>query len=64
MDFSEVQGSAGRREWEAPVTRIEAGIGYSLQRNLLLKLAYQHNDRDGGRVPILTLGAAQLVFWF
>jgi hypothetical protein len=53
-----------RREWEAPVTRIEAGIGYSLQHNLLLKVAYQHNDRDGGRVPTLGITAAQLVYWF
>ena len=64
LDFSDVAGSAGAREWEAPVRRIEAGIGYSLQRNLLLKLSYQHNTRDGGRVPVLSLGAAQLVFWF
>jgi hypothetical protein len=64
LDFSEVAGSAGPREWEAPVGRVEAGIGYSLQRNLLLKVSYQHNSRDGGRVPVLSLGAAQLVFWF
>jgi hypothetical protein len=64
LDFSAVAGTAGAREWEAPVGRIETGIGYSLQRNLLLKLTYQRNSRDGGRVPVLNLGAAQLVFWF
>ena len=64
LGFSEVAGSAGLREWEAPVGRLEAGIGYSLQRNLLLKLSLQHNSRDGGRVPVLSFGAAQLVFWF
>jgi hypothetical protein len=64
LAFSEIAGTAGVREWEAPVSRVEAGIGYSLQRNLLLKLSYQHNTRDGGRVPVLSLGAAQLVFWF
>ena len=62
-DFGDVVGTAGAREWEAPVSRIEAGVGYSLQRNLLLKLSYQRNTRDGGRVPVLTLGAMQLVFW-
>jgi hypothetical protein len=62
--FNEITGSAGRRTWEAPVWRAETGIGYSLQRNLLLKLAYQYNDRDGGRVPRVSIGAAQLVFWF
>jgi len=64
LGFSEIQGSTVRREWEAPVTRIEAGIGYSLMHNLLLKVAYQHNDRDGGRVPTLGITAAQLVYWF
>jgi len=64
LGFSHVTGSAGRASWDAPVTRVEVGGGYSLQRNLLLKLAYQHNVRDGGRVRRQSLGAAQLVFWF
>jgi len=37
----------------------------SIQRNLILKLAYQHNARDGG--PLLRLEhqlATQVVFWF
>lgn len=64
LTFNTLVGSSGARTWEAPVWRIETGVGYSLQHNLLLKLAYQHNERDGGRVPIVTLGAAQLVYWF
>jgi hypothetical protein len=64
LRFSEVDGSAGRRSWDAPVDRWEVGGGYSLQRNLLLKLVYQHNHRDGGRVQDLGLTAAQVVFWF
>ncbi len=64
LGFSEVSGTGGRRTWDAPVTRIETGIGYSLQRNLLLKVAFQYNDRDGGRVRVLPIGAAQLVYWF
>ena len=39
----------GPRPWDAPVTRVEVGGGYSLQRNLLLKLSFQRNTRDGGR---------------
>ena len=31
---------------------------------LLLKLAYQYNTRDGGRIHVLNLVAAQLLFWF
>ena len=64
LGFSEVIGTARRETWDAPVTRIEAGGGYSLQRNLLLKLSFQHNARDGGRVHVLNLCEAQLLFWF
>ena len=46
------------------MTRAEIGGGYSLQRNLLLKLAYQYNVRDAGTVDRLNLVAAQLHFWF
>ncbi len=64
LGFSEVTGSRGTLTWDAPVTRIEIGGGYSIQRNLLLKVSYQHNTRDGGRVTKLNLGSAQLVYWF
>ena len=63
LGFSTVTGSATRDQWEAPVTRVELGGGFSLQRNLLLKLAFQHNTRAGGRVTRANLGAAQIVFW-
>jgi hypothetical protein len=47
------------------VTRIEIAAGYSIQRNLLLKAAFQHNNRDGGVLrQVAHLVAAQLVFWF
>jgi len=64
LGFSEVTATLGRDTWEAPVTRVEIGGGYSIQRNLLLKLSYQHNARDGGRITHLNLAAAQLVYWF
>jgi len=64
LTFSELHGSAGWETWEAPVSRWEAGGGYSLQRNLVLKVSYQHNRRDGGRVRDLNLTAAQILFWF
>ena len=64
LGFSEVTGSQGRRTWEAPVTRVEIGGGYSIQHNLLLKVSCQHNARDGGRVTSATLGSAQIVYWF
>jgi hypothetical protein len=64
LGFSEVTGTTIRDSWDAPVTRVEAGGGYSLQRNLILKLTAQHDVRDGGRVRATTLFATQLVFWF
>jgi hypothetical protein len=65
LGFSKVVGTEETLPWDAPVTRVEVGAGYSLQRNLLLKLSYQHNRRNGGRlVRGADLGAAQLVFWF
>jgi hypothetical protein len=64
LGFNEVTGSLGPQTWDAPVSRIEVGGGYSIQRNLLLKVSWQHNTRDGGRVTRETLGAAQLLFWF
>jgi hypothetical protein len=64
LGFSTITGSAGSRAWDAPVTRIEAGGGYSLQRNLLLKVSYQFDKRDETRVPRSHLTAAEVVFWF
>jgi len=64
VGFNEIMGSAGPNTWEAPVTRIEAGFGYSIRRNILLKGTYQHNDRDGGRVRTSSIVATQIVYWF
>ena len=64
LGFSEITGSSGADAWDAPVTRVELGGGYAVQRNLLLKVSFQRNTRDGGRVTKLNVGAAQLVFWF
>jgi hypothetical protein len=64
LGFSEIVGSFTRGTWDAPVTRIELGGGYSIQRNLIVKLEYQRNTRDGGRIQRINLGAAQIVFWF
>jgi predicted porin len=63
LDFSDVAGTTRTAEWDAPVNRVEVGGGYSLQRNLQLKMSYQHNTRARGRTKV-NLSAAQLVFWF
>ncbi len=66
LTFGDITGAtAGTLPWDAPVTRIEIGGGYTIQRNLLLKLSVQRNTRDGGVLErSATLGAGQLVFWF
>jgi hypothetical protein len=64
LGFSSITGTTRTTEWEAPVTRVEVGGGYLLQRNLQLKASFQRNTRAGGRVTHLKIGSAQLVFWF
>jgi hypothetical protein len=64
LDFSTIAGTTRTAEWEAPVTRLEIGGGYSLQRNLIFKVSFQHNRRDGGRSPRVNIGAAQALLWF
>jgi hypothetical protein len=64
LGFSELTGTSVRATWDAPVTRLEVGGGYSVLRNLLVKVSGQHNTRDGGRVTHLNLMAAQIVYWF
>jgi hypothetical protein len=64
LGFSTITGSNGPTTWDAPVTRVEAGGGYSIQRNLLLKVSAQFDRRNGGRVRTANLIAGQLVFWF
>jgi hypothetical protein len=64
LTFSSITSVSRTLEWEAPVTRLEFGGGYLLQRNLQLKASFQRNTREGGRVTHLKIGSAQLVFWF
>jgi hypothetical protein len=64
LGFSTISGTTRTAEWDAPVTRVEVGGGYLLQRNLQLKVSFQKNTREGGRVTHLKIGSAQLVFWF
>jgi hypothetical protein len=63
LGFSDLAASFTTRPWDASVTRLEAGAGYYVRRNLLAKATYQHNWRDGGPVTSRGLFAAQLHFW-
>ena len=65
LGFSDETSAVATLPWDAPVTRIEVGAGYSIQRNLLLKGSFQHDRRNGGVLQnVAHLAAAQLVFWF
>lgn len=65
LSFSPITGALfGRDEWEAPVTRIEVGGSYALQRHLVLRAVAQINRRDGGRVRERTYYSTQLAWWF
>ncbi len=67
LGFSRITGTAfnGRpTAWEAPVSRLEFGGGYYLRRNIIGKLAYQYNWRDGGRTRERGFVIAQLLYWF
>jgi hypothetical protein len=64
LDFSRITGTARTLPWDAPAMRIEAGLGYSLRRSLLLKAVIQHNEREAGRTQEHDLVAAQVMWWF
>ncbi len=64
LAFSELATVAGRWTWDAPVTRVEAGAGWTPRRHVLLKASWQHNWRDGGRVRESDLVAGQVLLWF
>ncbi|HET7217807.1 MAG TPA: hypothetical protein VFJ02_07150 [Vicinamibacterales bacterium] len=65
LSFSSVQAGTGIvRTWDAGVRRFEADAGYYLQRNLMLRFAVQHNERDGGRVRSRTYLSGQIAYWF
>jgi hypothetical protein len=65
LGFSKIASATGAvTTWDAPVTRVEGTAGYYLQRNLVFRLAVQHNDRDGGRVLRKTFVSGQVAYWF
>ena len=63
LSFGRLPSAFAETTWDAPVTRLETGVGYYIRRNLIGKLTYQHNWRDGGPIRRRGLVAAQLHFW-
>jgi hypothetical protein len=64
LGFSEVAGTILALPWDAPVQRLEVGVGYYVQRNLVLRASTQQNWRDAGRVTKRTYLSGQLAYWF
>jgi hypothetical protein len=64
LGFAQIAAAGRMQSWDAPVTRVEGGAGYSIERNLLLKITGQVNRRDGGRTRNAVMAAGQLVYWF
>jgi predicted porin len=64
LAFNRIVGTARVAEWDAPVSRVEVGGGYYLQRNVVARMSVQFNHRDGGLVHNLVLPAVQILYWF
>src|SRR5262249_37596651 len=68
LGFSRLAGTVfgGRpTTWDAPVSRIEAGLGYSPWRRITFKAVVQHNWRSEVAVRGKeTLAGAQVLLWY
>ena len=64
LGFSDVTATAATLPWEGPINRLEAALGYAIQRNLTARVGVQKNDRDAGRVRSRVYLAGQLAYWF
>lgn len=67
LGFSKIRGTlfdGAPTPWDAPVTRLEAGGGYYLRRNIVVRAVYQYNHRDGGQTRERHFVAAQGLYWF
>lgn len=62
--FSEITGTAFTDTWDANVSRVEIGAGYTIRRGLIVKASFMNNRRDGGLVRTSQLAAVQALFWF
>jgi len=62
--FSDQTGTYITLPWDAPVSRIEAGVAWSVMRHVILRATVQHNTRTRGEVTSATVPAAQVTLWF
>ena len=64
LGFSTLTAAGVSRTWDAGVRRVEAGVGVTLDRNLVWRTVLQRNTRDGGRIARRTFVSSQLAWWF
>jgi hypothetical protein len=64
IGFSELTGRYETLPWDAPVSRIEGGIAWTIARHVTARFSVQHNHRQRGPVMSSTLPAAQVSLWF
>jgi len=64
MTFAAIRGSAGVNTWDADVSRVELGVGYTVWRGLIMKASVMDNWRDGGGVRRSRLASVQALLWF
>jgi hypothetical protein len=64
LDFNDIQGTYQRAPWDAPVTRVEGGLAWTVTRNVILRGSVQRNTRTRGAVTSSTLPALQATVWF
>jgi hypothetical protein len=64
LGFNRVMGSYTELAWDAPVSRIEAGLAWKVTRNVIVRGSVQHDQRQRGLVRHATLPALQATLWF
>jgi hypothetical protein len=62
--FNDQTGTHYTLPWDAPVSRIEGGVAWSVMRHVILRASLQHDTRTRGPVTSATLPAAQVTLWF
>jgi len=66
LRFARVEGLTprGPTPWDADVDRVEVAVAYRATTTTEIKVAWQHNWRDGGRVRTRGFPAIQLLYWY
>jgi hypothetical protein len=65
LSFSDILADGGLpTSWDADVDRAEVVLGFRATRYAELRIGYQQNWRDGGRVRVRGFPTLSLIYWF